>query len=78
MVTMGKQGRIVIPAEARKKLNLKEGDNLEMTVHDEYVEFRRRLTPQEAAHKLHGLYADVDQDLVGELIAERRAEAERE
>lgn len=78
-VTMGKQGRIVVPAAVRAELGLKEGDQLDMTVREGRAEFKRRLTPQEAARALRGILKDTGGvSPVDELIAERRAEAARE
>ena len=77
-VTMGKQGRVVLPAELRTELGLQEGTTFEVSSDGDLIQLRRRLTPPEAARRLRGMFADIDRDLVGELIAERRAEAERD
>lgn len=78
-VTMGRQGRIVVPADVRRELGLAEGDQLDLTVRNGRLELKPRLTPQEAIRLLRGLLRDASStSLVDELIAERRAEAARE
>ena len=76
-IRMGDRGRLVIPAEARARLGLKPGDRLLL---DE-SEGELRLLPLPArVRALHGAWSEIapDRSLVDELIAERRAEAERE
>src|SRR5579862_9778668 len=76
---INKQGRIVIPAECRAAAGLKPGDELVVEVVGE-GELRLR-TPAmaiKAAQDIVARYVPKDRDLVAELIAERRAEAERE
>lgn len=73
------QGRIVIPAEARAAAGMKPGDELLIELIGE-GELRLR-TPEQAIKEARAIvarYASKDRDLVAELIAERRAEAERE
>jgi AbrB family looped-hinge helix DNA binding protein len=76
---IGKQGRVVVPAEIRRALDLQPGTVLTFTVRDGEVVIS---TPLAAAHKLQAIFASAPRKL-GELaseqlIAERRAEAERE
>jgi AbrB family looped-hinge helix DNA binding protein len=72
------EGRIVIPAEYRKTLALKEGDDLLVYLEGDSL----RLTSRDAA--INRIQAEVKRlvppgvSLVDELIAERRREAERE
>lgn len=76
-VTMGDRGRLVIPAETRRRLGLSAGDRLVLS--DENGELR--LLPVSARVKaLCGGWADAasDRQLVDELIADRRNEAARE
>jgi AbrB family looped-hinge helix DNA binding protein len=73
------QGRIVIPAECRVAAGLKPGDELLIEAIGE-GELRLR-TPEQAikaAQAIVARHVPKNRDLVAELIAERRAEAERE
>ncbi len=76
---INQQGRIVIPAECRAAAGLKPGDELLIEAVGE-GELRMR-TPEQAIRAAQAIVARhvaKDRDLVAELIAERRAEAERE
>ena len=75
---LGKNGRVVIPAQFRKALGVSEGDVLMMTLDDGMV---RILTPRKAIQRVQESvrrYVPEGVSLVDELIAERRAEAARE
>lgn len=70
-------GRVVIPSQLRRAAHIAAGDELVMYVEDERVviETRQQLKDRirrDVAANSSGA------DVVGELIAERRAEAERE
>ena len=77
---MSEGGRVVVPAEIRKALGLKEGD----TVLWELVDGEARLTTRRErlrrAQELIARYCpkQLDESIVDELIAERRAEAMKE
>ncbi len=76
-LTLGQQGRVVIPAEARAALGLKSGDRLSLQVED------GRLVIESLAQvmaRIRAPFRDMDpqHSLVDELIAERRADAARE
>jgi AbrB family looped-hinge helix DNA binding protein len=76
---INQQGRIVIPAECRAAAGLKPGDELLIEATGE-GELRLR-TPEQAIKAAQAIVArgiPKDRDLVAELIAERRSEAERE
>lgn len=75
---IGEGGRLVIPAECRKELGINVGDDV--IVHAEDQELRI-YTLREAARRAQAIvrqYVPEGYSLVDELIAERRAEAERE
>jgi AbrB family looped-hinge helix DNA binding protein len=77
ILKLGQNGRMIIPAELRHNLELKEGDELLVTVEG------KRLVLETEAALLERLYATVGEPLEGELISdelirERREEAERE
>jgi AbrB family looped-hinge helix DNA binding protein len=73
-VVLGRQGRIVIPAEVRMALALEPGDRLHLQVVGERLVLER---PADAVAELRRLGAPVprSRSLVEELLAERRAEA---
>jgi AbrB family looped-hinge helix DNA binding protein len=76
-ITMGRQGRIVIPSRVRRALLLDEGDKLSFRIEDK----RLVLVPQRnEVERLRGLFKDSSSNVsvVDELIAERREEARRE
>ncbi|NOT11066.1 MAG: AbrB/MazE/SpoVT family DNA-binding domain-containing protein [Methylococcaceae bacterium] len=68
-------GRIVLPAQMRANLGIKEGDELLLTVADGEI----RITPKALALKnaleLARLYVATESSLSDALIAERRSEA---
>lgn len=71
-------GRIVLPAEYRRALGVIIGDDVILRLEDGAV---RIYTLREAirhAQELVRKYVPADRSLADELIAERRAEAERE
>ena len=78
LTNLSENGRVLIPAEIRKSLNLKAGDRLVMSVTDGEI----RLVPQSEAIKraqdLIAQYVDPSRSLSEELIQERREEAQRE
>jgi AbrB family looped-hinge helix DNA binding protein len=78
---LGHRGRLVLPAEVRHRLDLKDGDRLILTVETDGS--LRLQSAREAARHGRGLLRQLlppleDRCLSEELIAERRAEAERE
>lgn len=77
ILKLGQNGRIIIPAELRHSLELKEGDELLVTVEG------KRLVLETEAALLERLYATVGEPPEGELVSnellrERREEAEHE
>jgi AbrB family looped-hinge helix DNA binding protein len=77
-VRVGPDGRIVIPAEFRKALELREGEDLLVSLEGETLRLVSRDTAirQIQAELAHRIPKGVS--LVDELIAERRREAARE
>jgi AbrB family looped-hinge helix DNA binding protein len=77
-IRLGPQGRIVIPAHFRRAMGIETGEPLVATLDGEgRLVIETRKAAWESFLKLfEGIPTDVD--LVGELIAERRAEARRE
>ena len=76
-VQVGAQGRVVIPAALRKALKIKPGDRLVARKVGESLVLERRETVE---RRLRERFRHIPRDvsLADELIAERRAEAERE
>lgn len=76
-VHVGAQGRVVIPASLRHALNLKTGDRLvARKVGDSLVLERRETVVRRLQQRFE--HVSRDTDLAEELIAERRADTERE
>ena len=76
-ITMGERGRLVIPADTRRRLGLSSGDRLVVDERDGEL----HLLPVTARiARLRGAWAEpaTERVLSEELIRERRAEAERE
>ena len=73
-MVLGKQGRLVIPAEVRVALSLDAGDRLHLRISGRSLVLER---PADAAAELRGFAANVprDRSLVDELLAERREAA---
>ena len=72
---LGGAGRLVIPAEYRRHLGIKPGDEVVLVLDDDQV---RILTPARAlarAQELVARYLGAGAGLAAELIAERRREA---
>jgi AbrB family looped-hinge helix DNA binding protein len=76
-IKMSEGGRIVIPADIRQALGVKKGDSLLI----ELIDGEARITTREArlkrAQTLIRQYVPEGVSLADELIAERRAAAER-
>ncbi len=76
--SLGKGGRLVIPAQYRKALGLKIGDRVVVRLDSGEL---RIITPRRAlerAQEVVSRYAPKDRSLAKELIEERRTEARRE
>lgn len=76
-VILGKQGRLVIPADVRLALGLTPGDRLHLHVSGQRLVLERQ---QDAVAELRGMASKVPQarSLVDELLAERRLAAASE
>ena len=73
-VVLGKQGRLVIPVEVRKALDLVPGDELHLQLAGRRLVLERQ---EDAVAELRGLGSKVSKSrsLVDELLAERRLAA---
>ncbi|BEP14703.1 hypothetical protein acdb102_30140 [Acidothermaceae bacterium B102] len=76
-LVLGKQGRLVIPADIRAALGLAPGDRLHLQVTGQRLTVQRQ---QDAVDELRALGAEVPRtrSLVDELLAERRRAAAHE
>ena len=76
-VTLGEQGRFVVPAEVRRSLNLQPGDQLVIHTEDDRLVIEK---VEAVERRLLARFANVAPgvSLVDELIAERREWANRE
>ncbi len=77
-VTIGDRGRLVLPSSVRSALGLKPGTRMLLSTE---ADGSLRLRPYRAvAEEGRGLFANLAKSgsLVDELLADRRAEAERE
>lgn len=72
-------GRVVVPAEIRKALDIKDGDTVLWELKDGEAHLTtRREHLMEAQKAFMSLFPDRSRSLVDELIADRRAEAVQE
>ena len=78
-VHLGERGRLVIPAEVRRRMRVKQGDLLALDL-DEESETLEVRTAADVARSGRGLLRDLapGADLTTELIQDRREETERE
>jgi len=76
-VRLGDRGRLVLPADLRRRAGLHDGQELVLSYEGGVV---RMVTRADLAAAGRGMFASIapGRDLVAELIAERRAEASRE
>ena len=77
-VTIGDRGRVVLPASVRRELGLEAGTVMLLTTESDGS--LRLRTYRDAADDGRGLFAGLAEreSLVDELLAERRAEADRD
>lgn len=71
-------GKLVVPAAMRRALGLKTGDTVIVGIEDGELRVRSYQRSLEMAQALVRKYIPANVSLVDELIADRRAEAERE
>jgi AbrB family looped-hinge helix DNA binding protein len=76
-VRVGPQGRVVVPAQLRKEMNLEAGEDLVARLDGEQLVFERRMAVE---RRLRRRFVHVSNriSLADELIADRRAEEKRE
>jgi AbrB family looped-hinge helix DNA binding protein len=74
-VRLGPQGRLVVPVELRRELDLDEGTELAIRSDGRRLILEPR---SEVLRRLRRRFADVDVSLADELAADRSQEARRE
>jgi AbrB family looped-hinge helix DNA binding protein len=77
-VTLGSNGRLVIPAKYRRALDIEEGDELLLSFEDGELRLMSRERALRRAKELVRQYIPESTSLSDELIADRREEAARE
>ncbi|HEX6032019.1 MAG TPA: AbrB/MazE/SpoVT family DNA-binding domain-containing protein [Tepidiformaceae bacterium] len=75
---IGKGGRLVIPAEARKRLDLREGEKVMVEVRDGELRVYSVREGIRRAQEIVARYVPAGVSLVDELLRERREEAAHE
>ena len=75
-VTQG--GRIVIPAEMRKQLGIEIGEDVNLSLEDDWVKISTRKLALQRIRKNIETVVNEGVSVVDELIADRRKEAENE
>ena len=78
MVSLGDNGRLVIPAPFRRALGIEPGDELVLTLDDGQLRITTRERAIALAQETVRQRVGGDASLVDELIEERRAEARSE
>jgi AbrB family looped-hinge helix DNA binding protein len=73
-VKVHKKGIIVIPAEVRRRLNIKEGSVIELEVEGDKIILKRKLTLLDA----YGIDKEMGDSAVKELEKLRKEEVEKE
>ena len=77
LTTIGKSGRLVIPAALRKALSLNEGDGVTISVKDGHIEISPVAVSILKAQAMVKKYLEPENDLV-EMLFEERQEAIRD
>ena len=72
---LGRQGRVVIPADLRERLSLRPGDVMVAWVEEDRLVIRPRRAVEE---ELWDLFDGLGRNLADELIHERREQARRD
>ncbi|HYD67060.1 AbrB/MazE/SpoVT family DNA-binding domain-containing protein [Azospirillum sp.] len=77
-VRLDDEGRLVIPASHRQALGLEPGDEVVISLDDHTLRVTGVRARIAEAQKLVRQFVQGDRSLVDDLLAQRRAEAERE
>lgn len=74
-ISLGQNGRIVIPASVRKLLELKEGQRLRLHLEDQKIVLEKT---DDVIQKLKNRFSFIQESLSEELAQDRRKAAENE
>lgn len=74
-ISVGQNGRIVIPTAIRKALNLQEGQRLLLRLENDAIIMEK---PTDIVKKLQNRFRKIPVSLADELVQERRQEAAKE
>ncbi len=77
-VKLSREGRVLIPAEVRSRLGLSEGVHLSLSVQDGEIRLFDRAQALRRARDIARKYKKPCENVVDELLRERRSEAGRE
>lgn len=75
---MGRNGRVVVPVEFRRRLNLQPGDELVVRLEENQLSLIPLRYALAQAQKIVRQYVPEEVSLVEALLEDRRAEADRE
>ena len=76
--TVDQAGRVLIPAKLRKRLDLKPGSDVQISLHGEALVITTRKQAIVKAQAYFSKFANPGKLVSSELIADRRREARRE
>ncbi len=74
-ISLGQNGRVVIPASVRKSLGLRQGHVLRLYMEDEKIVLEKT---DDVVRKLQERFSTIKESLADELIKERRKSATKE
>ena len=77
-VPVQENGRMILPAELRKELELGKGDRIIIETHGDTIALSTPRRSRRRAQELFRRYVPAGRDLVDDVIADRRAECARE
>jgi len=78
VVRVDAQGRLLVPKELRDAVDMRPNENVTLLVQDGEIRIVTVTAVRRLLRELNAKYPAHGRSLVDELIAERRAEAERE
>ena len=77
-VPLQENGRMILPADIRRALNLKKGDKVIIETEGDRVELTSAQRERHRARALFRKFVPAGQPVVDQLIADRREEADRD
>lgn len=77
-IPLQENGRMILPADIRRALNLKKGDKVIIDTKGDHIELTTAQRERRRAQMLFRSFIPAGEQLVDEMIDERRAEAREE